>query len=141
MRKVTWLTTAFLLAALALIFDSVQSVRWQGSYSVRVTIERAGNSQVESAAAVALFRTSWELAEGDPERIESGWKAVTVADGDCFTVKILTGGKSSGMGREISYVRQEVLVLRVNYRDGESRVVAAEIPESNSSREVTLLVP
>jgi hypothetical protein len=135
------LTAALLLAALALIFDRMQTIRWQGSYPVRATVERTGIRLIKTAAVVVLFRWSWVAAEGDPERIECGWKRVDVADGSAFTVEVLCGGTSSGLGRDISYVRQEVLVLKVDYADGERQLVIADVPESRSSRELVLRVP
>jgi hypothetical protein len=128
------------LTLLALAYDWAREVRWSGGYPVHVKIERSGPRPVSSVSAAVLFRGEWELAKGDVSRIDSGWQAVP-ASGKPFTVQVKCGGKDSGLGRQISYVRQEVMVLRVAHADGGEELVVAELPDSRSSRELVVRIP
>jgi hypothetical protein len=130
-----------LLAGLALAYDRTHVIAWVGGYAVHVRTERAGPRPIRAADVALLFRAEWAAAEGDPGRIDSGWKPVAVVDGGSFVVEVKCSGKDSGFGRQISYARQEVLVLRVGYADGGNELVAADLPESHSSRELLLRVP
>jgi hypothetical protein len=146
MGKHLWLGVALLLAgaflaALAVAFDRTQAVGWIGAYPVEVRIERTGGRPLRAASAVLLSRYEWDWAGGDPDRIEGPWKPVVVGDGDLFTVEVKHFGKDSGLGRQLSYVRQEVLVLKVDYADGETRLVAADLPGYREPRRLVVEVP
>jgi len=128
------------LALLALAYDRTHGIRWIGGYAVRVRMERSSPRPVDSVSAVVLFRREWEAADGDPARIDSDWQAVPLS-GEPFTVHVKCGGKDSGLGRPISYVRQELVVLRVAYADGGSELVVAELPDGRSGRELSVRIP
>jgi hypothetical protein len=128
------------VALLAVAYDRAQEIRWSGGYPVQVRIERSSPRPTSSLSAAVLFRREWDLTEGDPSRIDSGWQAVP-ASGEPFTVNVKCGGRDSGLGRPISYVRQELLVLRVAYADGGGELVVAELPDSRSTRERVVRVP
>jgi hypothetical protein len=129
------------LAVLAVAYDRAQVIDWVGGYPVQVRVERSSPRPVSGLSAAVLFRREWELTEGDPARIDSGWQTVAGAGSAPFTVPVKCGGKDSGLGRQIRYVRQEVLVLQVSYADGGSGLVVAELPDSHSSRELSVRVP
>jgi hypothetical protein len=90
--------------------------------------------------AAVLFRQEWEGTEGDLARIDSRWQEVP-ASGEPFTILVKSGGKYSRLGRQISYIRQEVLVLKVSYADGGDELVVAHIPEISSTLEMGVRVP
>jgi hypothetical protein len=129
------------VAVLALAYDRTQIIDWVGGYPVRVRIERSGPRPVSGAAAAALFRCEWDAIEGDPARIGADWQTVAVSGADPFTVQVKCGGKDTGLGRTVSYVRQEVLVLKVDYADGGSELVVADLPDKRSNRELLVRVP
>jgi hypothetical protein len=129
------------LTVLAVAFDRAEVIDWIGGYPVQVRVERSSPRPVSGLAAAVLFRREWELTEGDPARIDFPWQVVSGAGREPFTVQVQCGGKNSGLGRQISYVRQEVLVLKVSYADGGSGLVVAELPGSRSSRELSVQVP
>lgn len=131
-----------LLAVIALagVYDRLGIIDWVGYTPVKVTIQRTGDRPLKAAEVAVMFRPYWEASEGNPERIEM-WKPVTLTDGDSFTINVRSGGRSSALGRTISRVQEEVLVLKVNYTDGERQLLVADIPESQSSRELVLRVP
>jgi hypothetical protein len=122
-------------------YDCARTIRWSGGYQVQVRVERSSPRPVRSLSAVVLFRREWEFAEGDLRRIETSWQAVPGAGVEPFAVWVKCGGADSGLGRGISYVRQEVLVLRVEYADGGGGMVVAELPDSPGNRGISVRVP
>jgi hypothetical protein len=134
------LLTAATLALAGVLYDRSREIRWSGGYLVQVKIERSGTRQVSNVSAAILFRREWESTEGDPARIDSGWHVVPVS-GEPFTLQVKCGGKESRLGFRTSSVRQEVLVLKVDYADGSNELVVAHIPESKSRREMGVRVP
>jgi hypothetical protein len=138
---VALLVAAALLTALGLVYDQTQAIGWIGGYPVEVRIERTGGRPVRAASAALLFRQEWDWARSDPARIDSPWKPVPVGDGDLFTVEVKHFGKDSGLGRQLSYGREEVLVLKVDYADGEVQLVTADLPGYRERRRLVLQVP
>ncbi len=133
-----------LLVSLALAvaaYDSCTGIRWSGGYEISAKVERLSDRAVSAALCVVLFRNEWELVDGNIESIDERWQQVSVSDGDSFEVLVRSGGHDSGFGREISYIREEILILRVEYADGGREVIVAELPESRSSREMIVKVP
>jgi hypothetical protein len=132
------ITLLAVLILLATAYDYGQILIWDGGYHVRVKVEQQSARRVGRMSAVVLFRQGWEEAEGDPSRIDVGWKAVPTSEP--FEVLVNSSGRISGFGRELGYVRQEVLVLKVEYADGQRTVVAADVPDSGNP-ELVVRVP
>jgi|SRR5262245_61527481 len=140
-RIVLFLLVAVLLVALAVVYDRTHVDGWVGDYRVEVRVERTGPRPVRAASATMLFRWEWDWAGNDPARIDSPWKPVALEDDGSFTVEVRCFGKDSGLGRRLSFVRKEVLVLKVDYADGGSQLVAAELPDVHDRRPLVLQVP
>lgn len=45
------------------------------------------------------------------------------------------------LGRELGYAQFQLLVLRVQYKDGQFEYVSADIPDSRERRELTITMP
>jgi hypothetical protein len=140
-RLLCWLVPICLVAGALAAYDFVGGILWQGRYEVTVTVQRSGTCATASAEAAALFRSWWEAAGHDPSRIEASWQPVTIRDGDSFTIEVRSGGALSGWGRTLSYVREEVLLVKVVYADGDRRVIVADLPNSQEHRALVLQVP
>jgi hypothetical protein len=144
-RRTRYARVGLLAAAVAVGavvgYDCARTIRWGGGYQVQVRVERLSPRPVSSLSDVVLFRREWEYADGDPGRIDSSWEMVQGAGAEPFLVWVKSGGADSGLGREVSYVRQEVLVLRVGYADGGSGLVVAELPDGRGDRAVSVRVP
>jgi hypothetical protein len=106
------------LAVLAYMWDQGSEVRWDGDYPVQVTVKRASVRPVSATGVVVLFRGEWTAAEGDDARLDATWEPIEVTNGSSFEVRVKCGGKDSALGRQLTYVRQEVLVVKVDYADG-----------------------
>jgi hypothetical protein len=135
------LFAGIVLAVIVVAYDRTQVSGWLDSYSVRVTTQRTSPRPVASASVAVLLRVEWTGAAGDLAAINPLWRPITVADGAHFDVDVKCGGNHSGLGRQIRYVRQDVLLLKIDYADGDSRLITADIPESQSSREMVVQVP
>src|SRR6516162_2023088 len=129
------------LAGLAFVWDFGSMAIWDGGYPVQVVIQRTSARPVGAAAAVVLFSWEWNAVDGDETRVGSKWKPVDMADGSSFEVYVKCSGKDSGFGRRISYVRQEILVVKVDYTDGSKQLLVADLPESCCGRQLALRVP
>ena len=129
------------LAVLAVAYDRTRVVAWIGDYPVQVRVERSSQRPVRQMSAATLFRLEWERAAGDASRIEADWQAVAGAGGVPFTVQVKHGGDNSGLGRQLNYAREGLLVLKVDYTDGGSELVVAELPDSRSSGDLSVKVP
>jgi hypothetical protein len=128
-RLLRWLVPVLLVAGVLVAFDFVKVTIWDGGYDVTVTVQRSGTRAVASAEATALFRSWWNAAEHDPSRIEAPCQSVALRDGDSFTIAVRSSGRVSAWGRTLSYVREDVLVVKVAYADGDRRIIVADLPD------------
>jgi len=136
-----FLLAALVLAALLFACDHVMVTDWVGGYPVEVRVERTGTRPVKAAAVALLFKGERLAVENDFSRIDSPWQPVSLTEGGTFTVEVKCGGRDSGLGRRLSFVRNEVLVLKVEYADGTTKYVVAELPESRGPRQLSVQVP
>jgi hypothetical protein len=129
------------LAVVAVIYDYSQEIRWVGGYRVQVRLERLSDRPVKTVSVVLMFPNEWRTIQGDLALSDQTWEAVDLTGGDIFEVDVRSGGRISGLGREISSVREEILVVRVEYEGGGTETVIANIPDYGSDRRVVVRVP
>jgi hypothetical protein len=136
-----WLIFTGIFVGCVILMDKTATTRWIGGYGVTVHVERGSDRAIKHAEAAPVLREEWRLAQGQIERIDSRWRVVEATNGGSFTVPVKTVGSDSAFGRELSYSREELLIVKVEYADGGSEVVVAELPESRSDRKMVIRLP
>jgi hypothetical protein len=133
-----WALAVVLLGGALVAYDFLLVMTWVGGYNVVVAVQRTGSRPIASAEAAAMFREWWEAAGHDPSRIAARWHVVTLQEGGSFTLWVRSSGAVSGWGRQLSYAREEVLVVKVAYANGHTGVATADLPDSHA---IVLQVP
>jgi hypothetical protein len=123
-------------------YDCLLRVDWVGAFPLRVQLNRKGPRLISRISAQALMASEWaEELRIDPRRLELDLKPVPWVEGQPFTVQVPSSGRMSGFGRDLSYFNFQLLVLRIEYADGTSEYVTADIPDGRVKREVFVVVP
>jgi hypothetical protein len=143
--KKPFVITGLAVSALVLLlvgFDLVGTIIWEGSAPLQLQLKSQSGRKLEKLSVDSL--RSWQWADAfrnDPNNLDISLKPVEDFDGARGTADVRSSGASSGLGRELSYVRDPVLVLEVVYADGEKRLELAEVPERGQPQVIEVTVP
>lgn len=122
--------TTCVLGLLLVGYDIGSRMMWEGSATFEVRLESLSGRRVQNVSFDSLpFRQWADDFRRNPDHFELLLKPVQDFDGAQGTVYVRSSGTSSGLGRELRYVRDELLVLEIIYADGEKRLELAEVPE------------
>ena len=132
-----------LVAAAILIFcDYLLIHDNDGAYPLKVSLVSKSSRGIKGAS-MFLFATEKEAAYAiaEPNDFDPVLGSASWEDGSSFTVPVYFGGWQSGLGRDLDYGQAHFLALCVEYADGNSEYVTAEIPDGRRQREITVEVP
>lgn len=139
-----WPLLLLVLVALAMLvfLDSTGAGYADGAFPLVVSLEApTGRSirRVEAQPCVSSIESDAHLA--DPASPELNLKAVAWSPGRPFEVRVPCSSRISMLGRELSYSRHRVLLLRVELDDGSHRMFAVDLPNGRDSRSLNIRVP
>jgi hypothetical protein len=132
-----------LLVTVGLVgYDCLLLCLWSGRYFLNVQLEVKGDRPISRVSAKALMDKGWaEAIRLNPGWVSQDLEPVHWVEGEPFSVWVPCGGRTSALGRELSYFNFQLLVVRVDYTDGTSTYVTAEIPDGRLQRELHVAVP
>ncbi len=145
MRRRRWLVLAGLIAAAAAVyyfFAFTTHIRWGSSYDLTVHVESA---RPVRAVSCEVFGRHNEYVDdvvryAMPSETRNGMFSTTVDPyvGEPITVRVITYGRESYTGRNLSRDQFRFLVVVVTYADGRRVAKLVDIPDGRVSREVRI---
>lgn len=135
-----------LIAVIAIgliLSDTFEVALWDGAFPLEVTlVEGEGHAIVAVAAQTLVRHEEAEVLLANPGSPELHLEDVSWTTGQPFTVRVPCSGRSAMIsGRELSYSQFKVLLLRVGYADGSSRLLAVTIPDGRRRRTLSVSLP
>jgi hypothetical protein len=131
------------------LHDRSELALWIGHFPLRVDLVTRNDRQIVDVSCDLLpkeyatyLRKAWaDDPQIDPEKLELTLHKAEWIEGQPFTVDVTSSGATTRSGREIGYWQRQLLVLRVEYKDGGTEYVAEEIPDGRARRDVSVSVP
>jgi hypothetical protein len=121
--------------------DKFQAIAWIGAFPLDVRLHALADRKVvriwygyTRPRSAAKEELNVLLAEFNGRPVHE------FKDGES-TVDIKCIGRSTGLGREITYGEGQVLILKFEYEDGEIQYKVVEIPPGRGRRSVTVEIP
>src|SRR5262249_46479667 len=116
-------------------YDALVTVRWVGSFPLKVRVVSKGKRRIVRISADTLPRKEQaELARIDPRYVEARLKRVEGFNGEPFTVEVKCRGAPWGLGGEGDYPQHQPLILNVEFDDGPMVGEAVKTPDGQSRR-------
>jgi hypothetical protein len=137
-----WVLALLVVVALAvgglLAVDYVGRYFEQGSFPVEVHIESKANHKIirVSFGALVTNRSAEEVQKSNLDNLDL--ESVTDFDGKRGTVRVRYDACCSGLGRELDYGQEGLLILRFEFADGGKQCRVVEIPDGRRSRSVSV---
>jgi hypothetical protein len=145
MRKRATILGIVILVVLAFLFlfDYIFGSFWVGSFPLQVSLVSKSDRRINRITAGVLVSTkeSANAVKADLSRFQFDLEPMDWKQGSPFTVRVSCTGEDSGFGRELSYGQGQLLILCVEYADGQKEYVTADIPDGRRLRDITVDVP
>jgi hypothetical protein len=125
-----------------LAYDFFATILWVGDFPLEVQLEPRAGRQIVKVWTETLSDSQW--AKEVPVEVlcaDLRFKPVDRLDGSSFVVLVRCGGNQSGLGRERSYGEHRLLILKVDFADGESLFKVVEMPKGRGRRAVSVTLP
>jgi hypothetical protein len=134
--------TCLAVTALVLLligFGTGSRFEWVGCAILEVRLQSRTGRKVDKVSFDSMMFRQWTddfRKDGDPLSL----RPLEDFDGAHGTLCVRSSGTSSG-GRELRYVRDELVVLEIIYADGDKRLEVAEVPERGQPQVVEITIP
>jgi hypothetical protein len=130
------------LSFVLVVYDRGTEVRWLGSFPLEVHLMSKRDRRLTKVSFDTLASRNWaeEVRNGPPWPEFDPRPVQSFADGR-FTVSVRTIGTDSGLGRQLTYAQEELLLLWLDFADGERRFEVVEIPNGPGGRQVMVESP
>jgi hypothetical protein len=115
---------------------------WDGQATLAVDLDDRTGGSIVAVWAIPLHGAKDAEAflryHGAPDwgLRDVGWVA-----GQPFTVRVMTSGRTTSWGAELSYSQAGPLALRIDYADGTHRNLTARIPDLRVEKRLKVVVP
>jgi hypothetical protein len=140
-KAFTFIAALAVIALVLFALSNVHVIVWDGSFPLQVTLVGPPDPTIVGVAdEVLICKTYAADLKIDPRRLHLHPDHVDWIEGQPFTVRVPCSGRQSQPGVETSYLQFQLLVLRLEYKDGDIEYISAEIPDGRKSHEVTLSV-
>jgi hypothetical protein len=143
--KKPFVITGLAVSALVLLlvgFDLVGTIIWEGSAPLQLQPKPQSGRKIEKVSFDSLMARQWaDDFRKNPDSFDLRLRPVGDFDGTHGKVDVRCGGTRSGLGRNLNYGRDELLVLEVLYADGEKRLELAEVPKRGQPQVIEVTVP
>ncbi len=113
---------------------------WDGYFPLTVTVVSDYEQTIESISYADANRqfVADALAKISNTEHDQEFRAVEDWDGQSFTARIPSSGRRDQFGIEHQYWHSPFVVIWVQFEDGSSRRIAAEIPKGRGARGMTI---
>lgn len=113
-----------------------------GHYDLEISLAPPKDREIVRVSAEVLSRVeNVESLRVHPEEFALFGKDVGWVEGQPFLVEVWCSRRSTGIGRELSYAQQSVLLLRVEFQRGAPEYIVVQIPDGRVKRTVSVSVP